>query len=127
MRQPIRWLRTVIWTALIEPEKRIIRSIPGSLGKPMVKRSVEILGGRAVTTGFAGRVATVNQAAASGIYLASYYLGGLVGSLVLGQVFKHLSRTTCVLSVAAAIAAPRFLVVHITIAPSKTRPVHATT
>ena len=71
MRQPIRRLWTVFWTAPIEPEKRMIRGLPGSFGKPMVKRSVEILGGQAATTGFAGRVATVNQAAASGICISS--------------------------------------------------------
>ena len=33
---------------------------------------------QAVATGFVGRAAQIDKGAASGIYLASYYLGGLV-------------------------------------------------
>lgn len=35
---------------------------------------------QATATGFVGRAATTDRASASGIYLASYFLGGLVGS-----------------------------------------------
>ncbi|MFK7945284.1 MAG: hypothetical protein AB8B85_20545, partial [Paracoccaceae bacterium] len=41
---------------------------------------------QAAATGFVGRTATMNRAAASGLYLTSYYLGGLAGAFVLGQV-----------------------------------------
>jgi hypothetical protein len=40
-----------------------------------------------VETAFVGRAATVDHGSASGIYLACYFFGGLVGSAVLGQVF----------------------------------------
>ena len=59
---------------------------------------------QAATTAFVGRAATADRAAASGLYLASYYLGGLVGSLVLGQVFAGLGWTATLLGVALAIA-----------------------
>jgi predicted MFS family arabinose efflux permease len=44
---------------------------------------------QAIATALVGRRAVTDKAGASGIYLASYYTGGLAGSLVLGQVFDH--------------------------------------
>ena len=41
-------------------------------------------------TGFIGRAATADRGSASGLYLACYFLGGLVGTAVLGQVFDRL-------------------------------------
>ncbi len=51
---------------------------------------------QAIATGHVGRTAKRDKAAASGIYLASYYAGGLVGSFVLGQVFDRVGWTACV-------------------------------
>lgn len=42
---------------------------------------------QATATGFVGRAAQTDRAAASGIYLASYYLGGLAGAAVVGDVY----------------------------------------
>jgi len=42
-----------------------------------------------------GAAATANRGVASGLYLASYFLGGLVGSFVLGQVFVRFGWPTC--------------------------------
>ena len=42
---------------------------------------------QAVATGHVGRVARGDKAAASGLYLSSYYCGGLVGAAVIGQLF----------------------------------------
>jgi hypothetical protein len=42
---------------------------------------------QATTTGFVGRAATTDPGSTSGIYLASYFFGGLVGSAVLGKLF----------------------------------------
>ena len=42
---------------------------------------------QAAATGFIGGAAPSNRALASGLYLASYFLGGLVGSAVLGQLY----------------------------------------
>lgn len=44
---------------------------------------------QATATGFVGRAARTDRAAASGIYLASYYLGGLAGAAVIGQVYDR--------------------------------------
>ncbi len=44
---------------------------------------------QATATGFVGRAAKTDRAAASGIYLASYYLGGLAGAAIVGQVYDR--------------------------------------
>jgi YNFM family putative membrane transporter len=51
---------------------------------------------QAAATGFVSRAATGDRGSASGIYLACYFLGGLVGSAILGQVFDRLGWTACV-------------------------------
>ncbi|MBY5931743.1 MFS transporter [Tateyamaria omphalii] len=42
---------------------------------------------QSVATGYVGRTARSDPAAANGLYLASYYLGGIVGAFVIGQLF----------------------------------------
>ena len=54
-------------------------------------------------TGFVGRAASIDRAAASGIYLACYYFGGVAGSALLGQVFEHYGWTACVAAIGAAL------------------------
>ena len=69
----------------------------------MVLVAVGTFFAQATTTGFVGRVATTDRASASGIYLASYFCGGLVGSAVLGQVFDRYGWTACVAAIALAL------------------------
>jgi hypothetical protein len=58
---------------------------------------------QAVATGFVGRAAQIDRGAASGIYLACYFLGGLVGTAVLGRVFDTLGWEACVLGIGLSI------------------------
>lgn len=58
---------------------------------------------QAIATGHVGRTAKRDKAAASGIYLAAYYAGGLVGSFVLGQVFDRLGWAACIAVLVAAL------------------------
>jgi YNFM family putative membrane transporter len=44
---------------------------------------------QAVATGHVGRVANGDRAAASGLYLSSYYCGGLAGAAIIGQLFDR--------------------------------------
>jgi predicted MFS family arabinose efflux permease len=60
---------------------------------------------QATATGFVGRAARSDRAAASGLYLTSYYLGGLVGAALLGQVFDALGWPATVAGVGAALIA----------------------
>jgi YNFM family putative membrane transporter len=58
---------------------------------------------QAAATGFVSRAATVDRGSASGIYLACYFLGGLVGSAVLGQIFDRFGWTSCVAGIGASL------------------------
>jgi YNFM family putative membrane transporter len=58
---------------------------------------------QAGVTGFVGRAATHDRGAASGLYLASYFLGGLVGTAVLGRLFDAVGWPACVAGVAVAL------------------------
>jgi YNFM family putative membrane transporter len=58
---------------------------------------------QAAATGFVGRAATTDRGSASGIYLASYFFGGLVGSAVLGQLFDRFGWEACVAGIASAL------------------------
>jgi YNFM family putative membrane transporter len=59
---------------------------------------------QAAATGFVGRAATGDRGSAGGLYLASYFCGGLVGSFVLGRAFDALGWGACVAGVGAALA-----------------------
>jgi predicted MFS family arabinose efflux permease len=58
---------------------------------------------QATATGFVGRAAKSDRAAASGIYLSCYYLGGLIGAAVLGQLFDRFGWGACVAGIGAAL------------------------
>lgn len=64
---------------------------------------------QAVATGYVSRTATADRGAASGLYLASYFFGGLVGSAVLGRLFDGFGWTACVAGIAAALVLGIFL------------------
>jgi predicted MFS family arabinose efflux permease len=58
---------------------------------------------QAVATGFVSRAATADRGAASGLYLASYFFGGLVGSAALGHLFDRFSWEAAVSGVGVAL------------------------
>jgi predicted MFS family arabinose efflux permease len=58
---------------------------------------------QAVATGHVGRIAEGDKAAASGLYLSSYYCGGLAGAAVVGQLFDRFGWSAAVGSVFAAL------------------------
>jgi predicted MFS family arabinose efflux permease len=58
---------------------------------------------QATATGFVGKVATTDRGSASGIYLACYFVGGLIGSAILGQVFDRFGWPSCVAGVGIAL------------------------
>ena len=81
----------------------------------LVLVSVGTFFAQAIATGFVGRAARADRAAASGMYLASYFLGGLIGSALLGQAFDRFGWSACVAGIGLAlfvgIAMTRHLVV----------------
>jgi YNFM family putative membrane transporter len=110
--------RPAIWGALAA----------AALGLPLMlsPRLAEVLTGmvlvgagtffaQASATGFVGQAASENRGVASGIYLACYFLGGLVGSAVLGQLFDRFGWTACVAGVAASLVVAALLTARLTI------------
>ncbi len=64
---------------------------------------------QATATGFVSRAAASDRASASGIYLASYFFGGLVGSAVLGQIFDRIGWAACVGGIGVSLLVAAFL------------------
>ncbi|HEY7298019.1 MAG TPA: MFS transporter [Xanthobacteraceae bacterium] len=68
---------------------------------------------QAAATGFVGKAATADRGAASGIYLACYFFGGMVGTAVLGQVFDRFGWPAAVAGIGAALGTAAVLAVQI--------------
>jgi predicted MFS family arabinose efflux permease len=68
---------------------------------------------QAIGTGFVGRAARSDRAAASGLYLASYYLGGLAGAAAIGQLFDRYGWSISVLAVTVSLALAGLLAVKL--------------
>jgi predicted MFS family arabinose efflux permease len=60
---------------------------------------------QAAATGFVGRNASADPGSASGLYLASYFSGGLAGAAVIGMTYEKLGWTAAVVIVGIALAA----------------------
>jgi predicted MFS family arabinose efflux permease len=58
---------------------------------------------QATATGFVGRAGAADRGSANGIYLASYFSGGLFGTAVLGMLFEHFGWTACVAGIGVAL------------------------
>jgi len=113
--------RRSIWAALAV----------AAIGLPLMLSShlIEVLTGmvlvgvgtffaQACATGFVGQAAQDNRGVASGTYLACYFLGGLAGSAVLGQLFDRFGWPACVAGIAAALAAAAILTTRLVLKPS---------
>jgi len=68
---------------------------------------------QATATGFVGRAATSDRGSASGIYLASYFFGGIVGSVVLGQLFDRFGWAACVSGIGGSLALAALLALRL--------------
>jgi len=70
---------------------------------------------QASATSFVGQAAQENRGVASGTYLACYFLGGLVGTAALGQLFDHFGWIACLAGVGAALALAALLTTRLTL------------
>ena len=68
---------------------------------------------QAAATGFVSRAATADRGSASGIYLACYFFGGMVGTAVLGQVFDRFGWPACVGGIALSLAVAALLTLRL--------------
>ncbi len=81
----------------------LLPNLPGVL-IGMVLVGIGTFFAQAIGTGYVGRAAKTDRAAASGLYLASYYLGGLAGAAILGQIFDRYGWGICVVAIALSLA-----------------------
>jgi len=108
--------RTAIWFGL----STAMLSLPLLLAKdfPLVLAGMALVAvgtffAQAIATGFVSRAATTDKGAASGLYLASYFLGGLAGSAVLGQLFDRFGWEATVAGVGVALLLAGALAVNL--------------
>jgi predicted MFS family arabinose efflux permease len=80
---------------------------------------------QAATTGFVGRAATSDRGSASGLYLASYFFGGLAGAAVLGALFDRFGWDACVAGIGAALLLAGVLAGRLQMPAPALRPAHA--
>jgi MFS transporter, YNFM family, putative membrane transport protein len=90
----------------------LLPSLPGVL-IGMVLAGVGTFFAQAIGTGYVGRAAKTDRAAASGLYLASYYLGGLAGAAILGQIFDRYGWGICVVTIALSLALAGLLAIRL--------------
>jgi YNFM family putative membrane transporter len=95
----------------------LLPSLPGVL-IGMVLAGVGTFFAQAIGTGYVGRAAKTDRAAASGLYLASYYLGGLAGAAIVGQIFDRYGWGICVVTIALSLALAGLLAIRLSIPAS---------
>jgi YNFM family putative membrane transporter len=99
--RPALWVGLLV--ALVGLPLLLLPSLIGVL-VGMVMVGVGTFFAQAIGTGFVGRAAKSDRAAASGLYLASYYLGGLAGAAIIGQIFDRYGWGVCVVAIALSLA-----------------------
>jgi MFS transporter, YNFM family, putative membrane transport protein len=108
-RAVLRWgTRPVCFTALLVAASGLPLLLVPSLFAVMaglVLLSAGTFFAQAIATGFVARHAPADRAAASGLYLGCYFLGGVVGSLGLGLTFDRLGWPACVTGIGLALLA----------------------
>jgi MFS transporter, YNFM family, putative membrane transport protein len=72
---------------------------------------------QATATGFVSQAATADRGAASGIYLACYFAGGLVGTAILGQIFDRIGWPACVGGIALSLGVAAVLALCLKMTP----------
>jgi MFS family permease len=124
-----RWgVRPAIWAALALAIAGLPLVLAASL--PLVLAGLSLIGvgtffAQASVTGFVGRAATTDRGSASGIYLASYFLGGLAGAAVLGWLYERYGWPACVAGIGAALAGAAWLALRLQMSAASPQPVHA--
>jgi predicted MFS family arabinose efflux permease len=108
--------RPTFWAALLVAALGLPLLILPSLAAVlagMVLVGVGTFFAQACATGFVGRAATTDRGSASGLYLACYFFGGLIGSAVLGVIFDMFGWAACVGGIAAALLVAALLAVFL--------------
>jgi YNFM family putative membrane transporter len=77
---------------------------------------------QATATGFVGRAGVADRGSASGLYLASYFSGGLAGTALLGALFERFGWQACVTGVGASLVLAAWLGLRLVVSPSPQLP-----
>jgi predicted MFS family arabinose efflux permease len=85
----------------------------------MVVVAIGTFGAQATATGFVGRAATADRGSASGIYLACYFLGGLIGTAVLGPINDTFGWPACVAGIGVALGLGALLAIRMRVPDGK--------
>jgi predicted MFS family arabinose efflux permease len=72
---------------------------------------------QATATGFVSQAATADRGSASGIYLACYFAGGLVGTAILGQIFDQVGWPACVTGIGISLVVAALLALRLKMTP----------
>jgi predicted MFS family arabinose efflux permease len=88
----------------------------------MVLVGVGTFFGQATATGFVSQAATADRGSASGIYLACYFAGGLVGTAILGQIFDRIGWAACVGGIMMSLGAAAVLAFRLEMSCEHGRP-----
>jgi predicted MFS family arabinose efflux permease len=72
---------------------------------------------QATATGFVSHAATADRGSASGIYLACYFAGGLVGTAILGQIFDRIGWPACVAGIMLSLGVAAVLALRLEMNP----------
>jgi predicted MFS family arabinose efflux permease len=99
--------RPSLWMGLVVAAVGLVLLLTENLSlvlAGMVLVGVGTFFAQAIGTGFIGRAAQSDRVAASGLYLASYYCGGLAGGAIVGQVFDRVGWTASVATVGVSLS-----------------------
>jgi len=107
-----RGARAALWTGLATAAVGL--PLLGANTLPLVLAGMVLMGvgtffAQAVATGFVSRAAGADRAAAGGIYLASYFSGGLIGTALIGRLFDLVGWPAALSAVGIALAVAAML------------------
>ncbi|MEM8836891.1 MAG: MFS transporter [Pseudomonadota bacterium] len=108
--------RPIFWSASAVTSAGIAATLAPSL--PLVLIGLALIGmgtffAQAAATGFIGKAAKTNHAAANGLYLTSYYIGGLVGAFSLGALYQAGAWPLVAMTVAGAMVIAAILAIFL--------------
>ncbi len=109
--------RPTLWTSLAVAAVALPLMLLGDVSAMMtglVLMGVGTFMAQATATGFVSRAATTDRGSASGLYLASYFLGGLAGAFVCGQAFMMFGWAGTVAAIGLSLAAAAALALRLT-------------
>jgi len=108
--------RLTLWGALAVAGAGLPLLVTPNLGVVLMGLTLVGMGtflAQATATGFVSRAATTDRGSASGLYLASYFFGGLAGSAVLGQVFDRFGWAACVAGIGISLLTAALLALRL--------------